>query len=286
MKCLIAIFILSYVFLPCLCRNLEREIPSSCGNFIPSANDDKNMFEARPDSRPWLVLVWVSCKSLFFRSENSTQLLVKTCEGALVRDEWVLTVASCFQDCHGGVELASATVDVGLHSSDIREEIAAGRTTAERIPVNKIYSSEKNSRIEELIGVQNRSFSSDLALLRLSTSAGDQKRIISLPNCSEKLLPTSMPSQNGSSHLKKKDRFIPTKFPSNDLINDQTRGNETSEEMNSRDTSDAVEGGVDSNCLVSSWGGIASPTAVLREMGLRLFSQDECDKISGGECIN
>ncbi len=281
MKCLIVIFILSYISLPCLCRSQEKEIPSSCGNFIPSAKDDKNMFEARPDSRPWLVLVWVSCKSLFFQSGSSAQLLVKTCEGAIVGDKWVLTVASCFQDCQGGVELASATVDVGLHSSDIRKEIAAGRTSAERIPVDRIYSSEKNFRsgnIEELVGqqtVQNTSFLSDLALLQLSTSAGDQNRVISLPNCSEKLLPTSMPSQNGSSQMKKKDRFLSTESP----LNDQTR---SSRERKSRDASDTIEGGADSNCLVSSWGGIASPTAALQEMGLRLLSQDECDQISGG----
>ncbi len=274
MKCLIAIFVLIFICLSCLCRGQESNIQSSCKNFL---KDGKTMFEATPDSRPWLVLVWVSCESL---GDNHSLPLVKTCEGALIRDNWVLTVASCFQDCQGGIESVSATVDVGLHSSDVRKEIAAGRINMERIPVQRIYLSENNFVINsaqndmQKQSAQNMSVFNDLALLRLSSDVRDRGRVISLPNC-----------EHQTSKLNDKFTTPESAFTAFPLQNKDTHNQvPSSRARDSRKVaSNSDENDVDSNCVVNSWGGIASPAGVLQEVDLRLLSRDECIQFSGGE---
>ena len=231
------------------------------------------MFEAIPDSRPWLVLVWISCES-----GNHSHSLVKTCEGALIRDNWVLTVARCFQDCHDGLEFISATVDIGLHNNDVRREIVSGRNNTKRIPVEKIYlnnnnfviSSVENEMQKQLI--QNMSVSNDLALLRLSVSVRDQNRVISLPNCTTEDLPSNSQSI---------DDFL---IPESTSTASQMHSDEEALKGQGRNNREVVdESKRDSNCLINSWGGIASSATVLQEMDLRLLSRDECVQFSGGE---
>ncbi len=62
--------------------------------------------------RPWVVLLWVSCGSK-----------TSTCEGALIRKDWVMTTSKCLQ-C--GTE-ASVVADVGLHYNKIRNEMMLER---------------------------------------------------------------------------------------------------------------------------------------------------------------
>ena len=127
----LTVALLSLLFLTCLIR---EGLGDSCQDMHPSGNRPT---AAEPDSRPWMVLIWVSCDRAVSGNDNSTHSLVKTCEGALVREDRVLSAASCLQEC-GDVGLISASVDIGLHSSDIREEIASGRGS-ERISGENLF---------------------------------------------------------------------------------------------------------------------------------------------------
>lgn len=141
--------------------------PDICATFPSDANPWRIEGRvAEPDSRPWMVLAWISCKG------DSSELLsdsLHTCEGALIRNDWVLTAASCFP-C--GTK-ASVIVDIGLHNSNIRTEILRERGV-ERVGVDKIllqpdyaYPSREN----------------DIALLHLMKAVQNASRVISLVDC-------------------------------------------------------------------------------------------------------
>ena len=131
------------------------------------ADGDTQRIEGRVaerDTRPWIVLVWVSCKSDRDRPGNES---LRTCEGTLIRERWVLTAAGCFP-CGAA---SSAVIDVGLHNSNIRTEVAQERKV-ERIGVDDILFPDENG---------NRMHT--IALLRLSEAVSDPSRVISLITC-------------------------------------------------------------------------------------------------------
>lgn len=125
---------------------------------------------AEPDSRPWIVFVWISCEdSKTAGRELASAEALRTCEGTLVRENWVVSAASCFP-CGSA---ASVVVDVGLHSNDIREEMKDMRRV-ERIGVEKVLVAPRYtySRHEN-----------DVALLRLSKAVKNASRAIELMDC-------------------------------------------------------------------------------------------------------
>ena len=79
--------------------------------------------ESPVGKRNWVVLVWASCDSK-----------TTTCEGTLIREDWVITSAGCLA-CGSDT---SVVVDVGLHHSDIRKEMKFGRAV-ERVGAYGIH---------------------------------------------------------------------------------------------------------------------------------------------------
>ena len=138
--------------------------PAICSTYPTDANPRRIAGRAAtPDSRPWIVLSWVSCKD-----EGGDNL--RTCEGSLIRTDWVLTAACCFS-CGSA---ASVVVDIGLHNSDIRAEVRRNRSV-ERVGVDGVfippdyeYPSAKN----------------DIALLHLTKPVKNATRVIPLVDCS------------------------------------------------------------------------------------------------------
>ena len=122
--------------------------------------------EATVDERPWVVLLWVTCSDV-----NGKPMLPVICEGSIIAKDWVLTVASCFP-CGNS---ASVVVDVGLHNSDIRTEMANSkpveRVGADGVFVHPLYDAFHHT--------------SDLALVHLAREV-NESRVIELVDCEKK----------------------------------------------------------------------------------------------------
>ena len=272
-------FLFSLLYLPCLCRELSKNVTNSCKDTFPS---EVGLTAAKPDSRPWMALIWVSCEKLVSQVDNSTQLLIKTCEGALVRESWVLTASTCLQECRD-IRQVSATVDIGLHSSDIREEFAANRRN-ERISVQKIYSSEDVVAFEysrdltkEYFSVNSSAYN-DIVLLLLSRRVRDHSRIIPLVDCTKQF---TTPSK-----LQQSFNYLSGELGGSGNGGEESASGDSHDDFEGSGTADgsserASEGG---ECLVSSWGGPMSERGgVLQDMKLRLLPRGECDHIVKGE---
>lgn len=108
-----------------------------------------------PDDYPWLALLWITCDDG----------LISTCAGALIADNWVLTYAGCI--CSGKL---SAVVDVGLHSSDIRDDLARGRHV-ERISVETVRTYPAKDK--------------GIAIARLTKAVRNSSRVLRITSCSE-----------------------------------------------------------------------------------------------------
>lgn len=128
--------------------------------------------EAEPDSRPWVVLVWVSCEGEEILRRGGFPSALQTCQGSLIRENWVLTAASCFP-CG---DKASVIVDIGLHNSDIRTEVARQRRV-ERIGADVMFLHPGHD-------FSNYSHDSDLALVRLDRAVKEANRVVPLVECS------------------------------------------------------------------------------------------------------
>ncbi len=158
---LLAVFFLFHLR---VCVHAHQE---ACSNF--PADGDPQKLQGRvtqPDTRPWIVLAWISCED-----SASDPAPLRTCEGALIRRDWVVTAASCFR-CGSA---ASVVVDVGLYSSDIRAEILGDRKV-ERIGVDKVFLAPR------YVYPQRKN---DVAILHLSKSVNNESRTIALMDCGE-----------------------------------------------------------------------------------------------------
>ena len=145
-----------------VCTCLDPEV---CSTF--PIDGDPNRIEGRvaeADTRPWIVLVWISC-------EDESAAPLNTCEGTLIRKDWILTAASCFP-CGSA---SSVVVDIGLYNSDVRTEIEQGRKV-ERTGVEKIF-------VPTEYVYPNRE--NDIALLHLTKAVKDSSRVISIIDCSD-----------------------------------------------------------------------------------------------------
>ena len=141
---------------------------------VGGSSGDPSRIEGRaaePDSRPWIVLAWISCEGQDILARNGFPGTLRTCQGTLIREEWILTTASCFP-CG---EEASVIVDVGLHNSDIRTEVALQRPV-ERIGADAIFLNPGHDFLDY-------SYDSDLALVRLSRPVKNASRVVSLIDC-------------------------------------------------------------------------------------------------------
>lgn len=108
-----------------------------------------------PDDYPWMVLLWITCEDG----------LISTCAGVLIADNWVLTYAGCI--CSGKF---SATVDAGLHSSDIRDDLVRGRHV-ERISVETVLTYPAKDK--------------SVAIARLTKAVRNSSRVLMITSCSE-----------------------------------------------------------------------------------------------------
>lgn len=146
------------------CNSAISFDPAVCFAYPTDANPRRIAGRAaEPDSRPWIVLVWITCEGDEFES-------LRTCEGALIRKQWVLTAANCFS-CGSA---ASVVVDVGLHNSDIRAEIRYNRSV-ERVGADGIFIPPDFER---------QSMKGDIALLHLNRQVKNATRAVSLVDCS------------------------------------------------------------------------------------------------------
>ena len=162
-------FIASSLILHISCSVAVLQL-DGCSILPPAGRNDPNRIEGRaaePDSRPWIVLVWISCEG---QEVHGTSASLRTCQGTLIRDDWVLTTAGCFP-CG---ETASVIVDIGLHNSDIRIEVALQRPV-ERIGADAVY-------LHPDYDFSNYSY--DLALVHLSRAVKNaSSRAVSLIDC-------------------------------------------------------------------------------------------------------
>ena len=110
--------------------------------------------------RPWVVLIWASCGTK-----------TGTCEGSLIREEWVVTSANCLP-CGADT---SIVVDVGLHYNNIRREIILGRSV-ERVGA---YSVHVHPNYEGGLITNN------IALIHL-TKKLNSSLVINLVECNQK----------------------------------------------------------------------------------------------------
>ena len=116
--------------------------------------------ESPAGERLWVVLVWISCG-------HKTH----TCEGSLIRRDWVITAAKCLP-CGSN---ASVVVDVGLHHSNIRREVLLGRNV-QRIGSDGVHVHP---------GYRGRELANDIALLHLTNKVNGSFPI-GLVECSQK----------------------------------------------------------------------------------------------------
>ena len=159
-----ASFVVGALVLSFPCNTAVSLDPAVCATYPTDANPRRiSGRAAAPDSRPWIVLVWVTC-------EGDEVDSLRTCEGALIRRQWVLTAANCFL-CGSA---AAVVADVGLHNSDIRAEIRYNRSV-ERIGVDGIFIPP---------GFKYLSAKGDVALLHLSREVKNATRVIPLVDCS------------------------------------------------------------------------------------------------------
>ena len=153
------------VFVVPPCTSANSYDPAICSTYPTDANPRRIAGRtATPDSRPWIVLAWVSCKD---EEEGDT---LRTCEGSLIRTDWVLTAACCFS-CGSA---ASVVVDVGLHNSDIRTDVRRNRSV-ERVGADGVFIPP---------GYKYPSAKNDIALLHLSKPVKNATRVIPLVDCS------------------------------------------------------------------------------------------------------
>ncbi len=115
--------------------------------------------ESPVGQRNWVVLIWASCDSK-----------TTTCEGTLIREDWVITSVGCLP-CGSDT---SVVVDVALHNSDIRKEMLLGRTV-ERVGAYGIHVHSNYIK-----GQPNH----DIALIHL-TKKVNSSFVISLVECSQ-----------------------------------------------------------------------------------------------------
>ena len=123
-----------------------NEPSPSCADFQSPSQQPS----VAPRARPWMVLLWISEVEA---SGDASTRIPHTCEGALIRPDWVLTAASCFpcrnteatassqknesasstagKNAHTiDTDAVSVVADIGLYSSDFRKEIARYRSAS------------------------------------------------------------------------------------------------------------------------------------------------------------
>ena len=276
---------------------LHKESDTVCGKSLASDNGSEStdsplhpsVFESLIGSRPWLILVWVSCEIV--ASDTDSEIhpptsLLRTCEGALIRREWVLTASSCLWKCKS-LNTTSITVDVGLHSNDIRHELSLGRNLAERISVERVFLRRSDSMqiaipdisstfvIKQGLDVSSdykSSFadtselnSGDIALLRLSRSARDNNGVLALSDCS---------INNGGLY-------------GGDKVGSGSGGEEyEDDEFNVTDRDDGDRTRDARVYLVSGWGRVGFKDTlkanILHDVRLTLLPQRVCREVIGG----
>lgn len=309
----------SIVYLPIQCYSNTQQptLDTVCSKFLSSSNDSQStnsqsVFESLIGSRPWLTLVWVSCETVASKTDDEIHpptSLLRMCEGALIRKDWILTASSCLWKCKS-LNTTSITVDVGLYSNEIRKELSLGRNAVERINVERVFlkgsgrdsvqtgipdfsnTFETDQGIGSYESFDNEELSSgDITLLRLSRSVRDKESVLPLSDCS---IDHGRLQDEGEENVE--IVFSGTEEGSGGNGSEERKGNQTFEEMNTnkRLPESNVTDGDDigdlygGEYLVSGWGkiiGIKDNTLnpnVLHDVRLEMLPQKVCREIIGG----
>lgn len=300
-KIAICLFLATCHCLPLQCSGVLPEGNGNCRTTV-SPSDPKPSISLA-DSRPWLAQVTVSCESISLKNEDksvplSSQMSFRTCEGALIHKNWIVTASTCLSGCKS-LKTASITIDLGLHSNDILQDVALERKHVSSMNVDRIFVRNletKQTGVTHLLALfrarqkphhplsSNESdvTARDIALLRLSKSVADKNRILPLSSCSsrqdERLTHDNDKVSDGSVD---DATSIAGKEAENGLEDDEDlhSSNEGSGEPFVTLRSNSY--------LVSGWGGDdeddSSHVRIMREARLELLGQEACSKVFGGQ---